>query len=52
MNLMYALLWTVIFGISGNYLTSANSIILNVIGYGAWLMCGLSLLTFFKSIGR
>jgi cobalamin biosynthesis protein CobD/CbiB len=41
MQIIYALVWAVIFGFLASYLTSSSSTILNFLGYGAWLMCGL-----------
>ena len=52
MQIIYALVWGVIFGFLGFYLTSTDSNILNILGYGAYIMCGLSGVTLFKSLGR
>ena len=50
MNVIYALVWGVIFGFLANFLTSSSSTILNVFGFGAWIMCGLSFVTLFKML--
>ena len=52
MQLLYAVIWAVIFGFVGAYLVELNSVILNLLGYAALLMCGLSVVTFFKMLGR
>ena len=52
MTAMYAIVWGLIFGFAGLYLVEMDSAILNILGYGAFLMCGLSVLSLLKNMGR
>ena len=47
MQIIYALVWGIIFGFLGYYLTSTES---NILGYGAYIMGGLSAVTLYKSL--
>ena len=52
MQAIYAIVWAIIFGFAANYLTNSSSTIFVILGYLAWVMCGLSTLTLFRMIGR
>ena len=52
MQLIYAIVWAIIFGFAASYLTSSSSSILVILGYFSGVMCGLSVLTLFKMMGR
>ena len=52
MQIIYAIVWAIIFGFAANYLTSSSSTIFVILGYFAWAMCGMSIVTLFKMMGR
>ena len=46
---LYAIIWALIFGFSGEYLIAANNVVLNILGFISLAMCGLSVYTLYKS---
>ncbi len=52
MQVVYAIAWTIIFGVIASFLTAANSGVLNFLGYVVWVLCGLSVATLFRMMGR